>query len=323
MDKQTAINKINALAPKGIPFFFVIDFEMKKNHVWPLDQLPKDILISFPRWNNSPVLNYEAGKVVLKKHAIHFNAYKHVFDRIKNELIHGNSYLTNLTFPTPIETNLSFMDIFLHSQAPYKLCFQNQFVVFSPESFVRIAGHKISTSPMKGTIDLAVKNAEQQLLDDEKETAEHHTIVDLMRNDLSLIARGVEVEKFRYVEQVVTHERTLLQTSSLISGLLPEGYKNNLGDMLFSLLPAGSISGAPKKETLRIISTCETYHRGYYTGVMGLYDGENLDSAVMIRFIEKSVENGLIFKSGGGITSTSDAKKEYQEMIDKVYVPVY
>ncbi len=92
--------------------------------------------------------------------------------------------------------------------------------------------------------------------------------------------------------------------------------------MIFSLLPAGSICGAPKKRTLEIILSVETYERGYYTGVFGYWDGSLLDSAVAIRYIEKS-GNKLDFKSGGGITFQSNCDHEYDEMVNKVYVPIY
>lgn len=72
---------------------------------------------------------------------------------------------------------------------------------------------------------------------------------------------------------------------------------------------------------MEIIAEAETYDRGFYTGIMGYYDGENLDSAVMIRFIEKQGDQ-LVYKSGGGITTQSDVKKEYNEMLQKVYVPI-
>jgi para-aminobenzoate synthetase component 1 len=112
----------------------------------------------------------------------------------------------------------------------------------------------------------------------------------------------------------------LLQVSSEISGVLPEDYQNKIGDLLFGMLPAGSVTGAPKLQTLQIIRESENYERGYYTGVFGIFDGEDLDSAVMIRFIEKT-DSGMVFKSGGGITALSEAQTEYQEMIDKVYLP--
>ena len=82
-----------------------------------------------------------------------------------------------------------------------------------------------------------------------------------------------------------------------------------------------SAMAAPKKKTVEIILDTEEYQRGYYTGIFGYFDGKNLDSAVMIRFIENT-EKGMIYKSGGGITSFSDKESEYLEMIDKVYVPI-
>jgi len=87
------------------------------------------------------------------------------------------------------------------------------------------------------------------------------------------------------------------------------------------LLPAGSITGAPKKKTVEIIKEVENYARGYYTGVFGCFDGQNLDCAVMIRYLEK-IGAQIFYKSGGGITTYSDVKSEYRELIDKVYVPI-
>ncbi|MCK5878109.1 MAG: chorismate-binding protein, partial [Candidatus Marithrix sp.] len=79
--------------------------------------------------------------------------------------------------------------------------------------------------------------------------------------------------------------------------------------------------GVPKKKTLEIIKTVEGYKRGFFTGIFGYFDGYKLDSAIMIRFIEKQENNQLIYKSGGGITVDSDLKTEYKEMLDKIYIP--
>jgi para-aminobenzoate synthetase component 1 len=87
------------------------------------------------------------------------------------------------------------------------------------------------------------------------------------------------------------------------------------------MLPAGSITGTPKKSSVQIIEEVEQYKRGYYTGIFGIYDGKSLDSAVMIRFIQKEKED-FFYKSGGGITSDSNAHLEYQELIDKIYIPI-
>ena len=136
-----------------------------------------------------------------------------------------------------------------------------------------------------------------------------------------MVANKVRVDKFRYVERVNTSQSDLLQVSSKISGVLQTRFWPNLGDLLFQILPAGSISGAPKRKTIEIIKHAEGYQRGYFTGIVGLFDGRDFDSGVMIRYVEQS--NGeLIFKSGGGITINSEWEKEYQEMIDKVYVPI-
>ena len=114
-----------------------------------------------------------------------------------------------------------------------------------------------------------------------------------------------------------------MQVSSEIRGRLAGGWQAEVGDLFFRLLPAGSITGAPKKKTMEIIAEAETYERGFYTGVMGYFDGNSLDSAVMIRFLEQQTDGSLIFKSGGGITSQSDLTSEYNEMKQKVYVPIY
>jgi para-aminobenzoate synthetase component 1 len=81
------------------------------------------------------------------------------------------------------------------------------------------------------------------------------------------------------------------------------------------------VSGAPKAKTLEIIREVEGEERGYYTGVFGCFNGAELDSGVMIRFIEKKAEK-YYYRSGGGITTQSVVELEYQEVIDKVYVPV-
>ena len=210
------------------------------------------------------------------------------------------------------------------------------FVCFSPETFVRIKGGRIYSYPMKGTLDASLPNAEKLLMEDRKEAAEHATIVDLIRNDLSRVAEDVRVDKYRYIDVLHTNKGNILQTSSEISGRLPEDYPHHLGEILDAQLPAGSITGAPKDKTMQIIQEAEGYDRGFYTGIMGIYDQGELNSAVMIRFIEEEevfpskTENRmnyeairkLYFKAGGGITSKSDCRKEYEEVIQKIYLPI-
>jgi para-aminobenzoate synthetase component 1 len=128
------------------------------------------------------------------------------------------------------------------------------------------------------------------------------------------------VNRFRYIDELKTNDKTLLQVSSEIVGELSSDYASHLGDILLNLLPAGSVSGAPKPKTLDVIREAEKTDRGFYTGVMGYFDGENLDSGVMIRFIERQ-QDRYVYRSGGGITTQSTARSEYEEVINKVYVP--
>jgi para-aminobenzoate synthetase component I len=316
------INKMDQLGRNGVPFIFIIDFEMKKPLVIPLASLPETGIL----YDINGVTNYTDNKtpadlpVSMRKYPLSYADYLKAFRKVQKHISYGNSYLLNLTFPTKIEMNLSLMDIFIRSRAKYKLLMPDRFVVFSPEIFVQIDDSGvISSFPMKGTIDASIENAEEKILNDKKETAEHCTIVDLIRNDLSMVATNVNVEKFRYIDNISTHESELLQVSSKISGQLFGGYKI-LGHIIFDLLPAGSVSGAPKQKTLEIIKKSEGYERGYYTGVFGIFDGKTLDSGVMIRFIE-NINGELFYKSGGGITAFSNPENEYKELTDKVYVP--
>lgn len=304
-----------------IPYFFLVDFEMEQPFICKLDEARDfDVFYNLNGKTNvqEEVINETP---VLDWFPINKMEYSAKLDRVVEYLKNGDSYLTNLTFPTPIQINLSLQEVFHKSKASYKLLFKNDFVVFSPESFVKITGNKISTYPMKGTIDATLPHAEQQLLDNEKEAWEHHTIVDLMRNDLSIIAENIQVDKFRFIDKIKTHKGEILQTSTAISGTLPENWQLDFGERFLKLLPAGSISGAPKKKTIEIIQAVEGQKRGYYTGVFGIFDGNNVDSAVAIRFIEKRKED-FLFRSGGGITANSDVEKEYKELLQKIYIPI-
>jgi len=261
------------------------------------------------------------GKFSFIPRPVDFEIYRRAFDKVSWHLKRGDTYLINLTFATELQTELSLDDIFLRSLATYKILFADDFVVFSPEPFISIRNGVIRSNPMKGTIDASIPDAEAKLLSDPKEFFEHNTIVDLIRNDLSMIASSVKVERFRYIEKIRTNRKDLLQMSSEISGIMPQGYLSHLGEDIFTLLPAGSVSGAPKEKTVQIIKEAEADGRGFYTGVFGYFNGRDLSSAVMIRFIEKA-DGVLKFRSGGGITALSDCESEYNELIDKVYVPL-
>jgi para-aminobenzoate synthetase component 1 len=313
---------LNRLGGERVPFLFLIDFEMRKPVVITLDNVNNnDILFDIQGFTNAPAKHDVQHDLSLEKYPITFDEYKRKFDFVFDRLSYGDSFLTNLTASTEIKINISLRELFFSSKAKYKLCYKNQFLFFSPETFIQISDGKIFSYPMKGTIDADLLDAKNIIVNDQKELAEHVTIVDLIRNDLSQIATNVKVSKFRYIEEIKTNTKNLLQVSSKIEGQLPKDYLSELGSIIVSLLPAGSISGAPKKKTIEIIHQAEGEERGYYTGVFGYFDGDKLDSAVMIRYIENKNDK-LFYRSGGGITTQSIVEGEYQEMIDKVYVPL-
>ena len=314
---------MNVYGSKFQPFLFGIDFEVKHGFFLdPTQAAESGIYFNINGIGNAiPTREITYSTVKLEKYPVTQSVYNKAFDIVRHNLIEGNSYLANLTFPTEIDLNIKLPEIFSRSKARYRLLFKEEFVVFSPEIFVQIADGTIRSFPMKGTIDASLPDAGNVILADPKETAEHNTIVDLIRNDLSMVATDVQVHRFRYIEEIATPDKTLLQVSSEIAGTLSPNYNAELGSIFRKLLPAGSISGAPKKKTLQIIHEAETYERGFYTGVFGFFDGSKLDSGVMIRFIKN--ENGkLTFCSGGGITANSNSRSEYEELIDKVYVPI-
>jgi len=311
--------RLNKLGYRREPFLFIISYDLKDFYVEKLSKLPKDIKYKL----NSKHTSKTKDKTTLLKVPISFVEYKKKFDFLQEQIKMGNSYLLNLTAKTKIKTDYSLDEIYDRVHSKFKLRFKkdnSNFVCFSPERFVEIKKNKIYTHPMKGTIDSAIPNAQAKILGDIKEMAEHTMVVDLLRNDLSIVASKVRVDKFRYIDKINAGNKKLLQISSKISGHLEENWHEEIGTILTSLLPAGSITGTPKKKTIEILEKIEDYNRGFYTGVFGVYDGKSLDSSVMIRFIQEE-ENELYYKSGGGITCDSKAELEYKELQDKIYFP--
>jgi len=326
---------------KRNPLFFSLILNKKKPLAWLADQCPDHFQFKFTKasslkksdttltetdqvsaindagFANSKVNFNSEG--LLTKYPITLEDYKHKYNQVIEALHKGDSFLMNLTIPTPVQNKLDFQTYFDHAKSKYVIWLKEQFIAFSPETFIQIQNGKIATFPMKGTIDASLPNAKELLLNDPKEYAEHATIVDLLRNDLSRVASKVRVTNFRYYEEIPTQNGVIGQMSSAIEGELPTNYASKIGSILYDLLPAGSVSGAPKKKTAELIASIEGTDRGYYTGIAGYFDGINLDSCVLIRYLGAN----NIYHSGGGVTFQSDMASEYQEMINKVYVPVF
>lgn len=315
------IKRVNYFSSSNQPFFFLIDFEKKKPVVFSLEEAKEQgVLFVIKDTSNVSQEAVDECNLNLNLKKPKAARYEKAFKKVQEHLFRGDSYLVNLTFPTEVNFDGNLKDLFYQSISSYKLLYKDDFVSYSPECFVKIIDGKIFSYPMKGTISSSVLNAQEKVLSNPKEIAEHATIVDLIRNDLSTYAKEVRVNRFRYIDQIQTEDETLLQVSSEIEGVLKSDWKNNLGSLLWDMLPAGSISGAPKKKTLEIIKSVEDGERGYYTGIYGFFDGTNLDSAVAIRFLEKK-DNSFFYRSGGGITAQSNCKEEFQELLDKIYVP--
>jgi para-aminobenzoate synthetase component 1 len=313
---------LNTWGASRIPFLFIVDFEMKKPLAFKLQDINcEEIVFNINGFTNAGrQTDYIRIDTSLTKNSIPFEEYHIRFSKVFDRLEQGDSYLTNLTIKTQIGLRATLRELFHASNAKYKLHFKNEFLVFSPEIFIQIRDNKIYSFPMKGTIDASIPHADKIILANNKELAEHVTIVDLIRNDLSQIADNVQVSRFRYLEEIKTNQKHLFQVSSEIVGSITEPF-SKIGTLLTKLLPAGSVSGAPKVKTISIIKDVEGESRGYYTGVVGIFDGQTLDSGVMIRFIEQQNDK-IFYRSGGGITTQSNSKAEFEEAIDKIYVPV-
>ena len=306
------------------PFFFAVDFEKESWFLLrPQEAAEKGILYSLNGHSNAKPLPHqdlvslhllEDQLPELKRH------YQKAFTAVQKQLNWGNSFLLNLTFPVEVHLDGSLEEVFWQSHAPFKLYWKGRFTVFSPESFVRIRGNQIETFPMKGTRPADKPGAAQELLEDHKEKAEHATIVDLLRNDLSQFAHSVRVERYRYIEEIQRQQGGLLQSSTHIKGELPNSWKSHFAHYLDLLLPAGSVSGAPKPQTLEIIRNTETDSRGFYSGVFGVFDGTTIQSAVAIRFLELKGDK-VYYRAGGGITHLSQFENEFDELLQKVYLP--
>jgi para-aminobenzoate synthetase component 1 len=311
---------MDQLASDGVPFLFILDFDLTSPLVIPLKDLDENlggIRFQINKGKSDPAVN--STETRFSKFPVSFEVYEDGFKQVLKAIHAGDTYLLNLCYSTRMEGLPSLKEIFEVVQAPYKLYVSDRLVVFSPEQFVSISDGVIRTFPMKGTIDASIPDAEATLLGDIKEKEEHATVVDLLRNDLSIVANKVTVNRYRYITEIKTNDKTLLQCSSEISGIVDDTFAGKPGSIMQALLPAGSVTGAPKKRTVELINEIELEPRGYYTGVFGVFDGKGLDSAVMIRMIEQRAE-GFYYRSGGGITYRSVAEQEYQEMIDKVYI---
>ncbi|MFW6363745.1 MAG: aminodeoxychorismate synthase component I, partial [Spirochaeta sp.] len=309
----------------------LIDVENRHPRVLKLEEIDSGILrFSTPLGGNCPVEKVRSQPILSIRNPLSRSRYHQGFHRIQAGLKRGDSFLANLTYPVDVECSQPLHEVFFSSQALFRLWWKDHFTVFSPEKFITISTNgTAATFPMKGTISADIPDAANRLRDNAKEAAEHLTVVDLLRNDLGRIGTKVRVERFRYLERIHSPAGDILQASSEIRAELGKNWQGRIGSLLAEILPAGSITGAPKRRTLELISEAEGEQRGYYTGIIGYFDGSQFCSGVMIRFIEERA-GGLPdslplqfprFRSGGGITIYSDEEEEYHELHTKIRIP--
>ncbi len=188
----------------------------------------------------------------------------------------------------------------------------------SPETLVKLEDGVLHTFPLAGTrqrgkTEKEDKELEEELLADEKELAEHNMLVDLGRNDLGKISKfgSVVVEKFHSIERY-SH---VMHIGSTVRGEIRPEY--DALNALEAVLPAGTLSGAPKIRACQLIEELENNKRGIYGGAIGYIDFTgNMDTCIAIRLAYK--KNGKVFiRSGAGIVADSDPDKEYMESINK------
>ncbi len=254
-----------------------------------------------------------------------FSEYCKAIDKISKYIYEGDIYQANYTTRFNVQTALKPFDLYCKiremNKAPYS-CYLNfgtyQVLSSSPERLFIRKGGQIQCGPIKGTIGCLDSHEDRneksrQLQQSSKDRAELLMIVDLVRNDLGKIAKAGSVK----VDSIFKPEvyASLIHLVSDISAELKSGVSYT--DIFKALLPAGSITGAPKKRAVEIINELEYSPRSIYTGAIGYINGDRADFNLAIRTIVHQ-NSQFTIAGGGGIVADSQAEHEYNEMRLKV-----
>lgn len=257
---------------------------------------------------------------------VNFCEYSNAIKKIKEEIAKGNTYEVNYTYDFDVPFDGDELDLFnfllSKQKTPYNFYMKNQYdtvLSFSPELFFELKNNHILTKPMKGTIRRGKdkkedKNLIEFLKNDIKNRAENVMIVDLLRNDLGRIAKvgTVNVSKLFEIE---TH-KTLHQMTSQIEADLKEN--TTFFDIFKAIFPCGSITGAPKISTMKVISDVEKGERNIYCGAIGMISPKETIFSVPIRILQKTNEqNKFKYRVGGAIVWDSNAQDEWEETLTK------
>ena len=252
-------------------------------------------------------------------------AYCEKVEQVKHYIHEGDLFQLVLSNRLEADFEGSLLDTYrvlrTTNPSPYMFYFSSDDVEIagaSPETLVKVEDGEVRTFPLAGTRPRGKsyeedQRLEKELLADEKERAEHNMLVDLGRNDLGKICDfgTVEVEKYMSIERY-SH---VMHIGSTVKGQLRKD--KTAVDAIDSVLPAGTLSGAPKLRACQIINELENNKRGIYGGAIGYLDFTgNMDTCIAIRLAFK--KNGKVFvRSGAGIVADSVPEKEHQECINK------
>lgn len=252
-------------------------------------------------------------------------AYCRMVEQGKHYIREGDIFQIVLSNRTEAEIEGSLLDTYrilrMENPSPYMFYFTGTDVEIagaSPETLVKLENGVLHTFPLAGTRPRGKNEAEdakleKELLSDGKERAEHNMLVDLGRNDIGRISRfrSVEVEKYMNIEKF-SH---VMHIGSTVRGVIRDGL--DAMDAVDSVLPAGTLSGAPKLRACELIGMLEKNRRGIYGGAIGYIDlSGNLDTCIAIRLA--FAKNGKVFvRSGAGIVADSVPESEYTECVNK------
>ena len=253
------------------------------------------------------------------------DAYADMVRKAKEYIHEGDIFQVVLSNPLRAQAEGSLFDTYrvlrASNPSPYMFYFSGDDIEIagaSPETLVKLERGQLSTFPLAGTrprgrTDAEDTELEKELLADEKERAEHNMLVDLGRNDIGKISRIGSVKVERYMD--ILRFSHVMHIGSTVTGELREGMDGL--DAVDAILPAGTLSGAPKFRACQIIEELEQSRRGIYGGAVGYLDFTgNLDVCIAIRLVYK--KNGYIcIRSGAGIVSDSDPVREAEECVNK------
>ncbi|MCL2052985.1 MAG: anthranilate synthase component I [Oscillospiraceae bacterium] len=251
--------------------------------------------------------------------------YCEMVDRAKAYIREGDIFQVVLSNRFEADFEGSLLDTYrllrTINPSPYMFYFSGsdfEIAGASPETLVKLQDGKLFTFPLAGTRPRGASEAEdnaleKDLLSDEKELSEHNMLVDLGRNDLGKISRFGTVRVEDYMS--ILRFSHVMHIGSTVSGEICEG-KTGL-DAVNAVLPAGTLSGAPKIRAMQIINELENNKRGVYGGAIGYLDFTgNMDTCIAIRIAYK--KNGKVFiRSGAGVVADSNPESEYQECLNK------